>query len=450
MSFWPIPAWQKAVVRYNEVIDNRRPKRVAMMTTTYAAQTVDSLPHYLEAVPAAARQLGGRREDWQVQEVGDGNLNLVFIVKGADRSVVVKQALPYLRCVGESWPLPLDRAWFEYEALVEQARHAPARVPAVHHFDRTMGLVVMEYITPHIILRKGLIRGVVYPLMARHIGEFMADTLFKTSDYHMPAARKKERMALFCQNTQLCKITEDLVFTDPYRQASSNRHTTPQLDDVARSFQNDGPLKLAAQEFKYAFLTRAEAMVHGDLHTGSIMVTETDTRVIDPEFAFYGPIGFDVGAFIANLLLAWCAQPGHASRPGEREQYRRWILDQTEAVWAVFSERFSALWRNRMAEGDGGDAFVPALFQTPAGLSQQALEGVLGRIWQDTVGFAALKMIRRILGLAHVEDMESIPNPDIRAACERHALMLARRMLTDHGCCSTMKQLRAMVEATNS
>jgi 5-methylthioribose kinase len=412
----------------------------------YAAQTVESLSGYLATAPEAARQLGGKPDEWRVKEVGDGNLNLVFIVNGPGGSVVVKQALPYLRCVGESWPLTLERAWFEYEALVEQARHAPALVPAVYHFDRPMGLIVMEYVAPHIILRKGLIRGVVYPHIARHIGEFMAETLFGTSDFCVPAAEKKERMALFCRNTQLCKITEDLVFTDPYREAPLNRHTTPQLDEVARSFQHDGPLKRAAQELKWAFLTRAEAMVHGDLHTGSIMVTESDTRVIDPEFAFYGPMGFDVGAFIANLLLAWCAQPGHESRQGERDEYRRWILDQTEAVWNIFCERFSALWRNRMSEGNGGDAFAPALFTSPAGVGDEALAGVLGHIWQDTVGFAGLKMIRRILGLAHVEDMESITDPDRRAACERQALMLARRMLVEPSCCPDVKSLRAMVE----
>ena len=39
--------------------------------------------------------------------MGDGNLNLVFIVKGPQGGVAVKQALPYVRLVGESWPLPL-------------------------------------------------------------------------------------------------------------------------------------------------------------------------------------------------------------------------------------------------------------------------------------------------------------------------------------------------------
>lgn len=39
-------------------------------------------------------------------EVGDGNLNQVFIVaNAAGERVVLKQALPYLRVAGESWPL---------------------------------------------------------------------------------------------------------------------------------------------------------------------------------------------------------------------------------------------------------------------------------------------------------------------------------------------------------
>ena len=40
--------------------------------------------------------------DWRIREVGDGNLNLVFIVEGPAGGVVVKQALPYVRLVGES------------------------------------------------------------------------------------------------------------------------------------------------------------------------------------------------------------------------------------------------------------------------------------------------------------------------------------------------------------
>jgi 5-methylthioribose kinase len=30
--------------------------------------------------------------------------------------------------------------------------------------------------------------------------------------------------------------------------------------------------------------------------------------VIDPEFAFYGPMGFDLGAILANFFLAYLSQ----------------------------------------------------------------------------------------------------------------------------------------------
>lgn len=49
------------------------------------------------------------------------------------------------------------------------------------------------------------------------------------------------------------------------------------------------------------------------------MVTQTSTQCIDPEFGFYGPIGFDVGAFVGNLLLAYFSQDGHATPKDDRE-----------------------------------------------------------------------------------------------------------------------------------
>lgn len=49
------------------------------------------------------------------------------------------------------------------------------------------------------------------------------------------------------------------------------------------------------------------------------MVTSTSTQVIDPEFSFYGPMGFDIGAFIGNLILAYFSQNGHADDRNDRK-----------------------------------------------------------------------------------------------------------------------------------
>jgi 5-methylthioribose kinase len=391
----------------------------------YRIQSAATLNAYLDALPDVRRRLGGVASDWTTREVGDGNLNLVFIVKGPEGGVAVKQALPYVRLVGESWPLPLSRAHYEHMALMREAALAPGRVPQVLHYDETLALIVMELLEPHIIMRRGMIAGVEYPRFADHISTFMAATLYGTSDMALPAAEKKGLIAAFAGNTALCKITEDLIFTEPYMIAANNRWTSPQLDGIAREFREDRALKVAVSRLKLRFLSSAEALIHGDLHTGSVMVTDEDSRVIDPEFAFVGPMGFDVGAVIANLLLNYFAQAGHEETPGARDAYRAWVLDCTVAVWTQFRAKFLALWR----EDARGDAYPLALF--PADTLEPERQAYMDRLFADTLGFAAAKMIRRILGLAHNVDFEWIKDPDRRAACEVRSLRLAREMMVE-------------------
>ena len=399
------------------------------VASSYAPVDGARLSSILAGLPEVTARLGGEPAKWRVREVGDGNLNLVFIVEGPAGGLVVKQALPYVRLVGKSWPLPLERSWFEYNALVEQARYAPRLVPKIFHFDRQQAMIVMEYLSPHVIMRKGLIRGIEYPRFAADIAEFLAETLFNTSVLAATAAEHKRRLELFARNVELCRITEDLVFTDPYREAPLNRWTRPHLDADKRAFEANSVLKAAAQARKYQFLTDAQALIHGDLHTGSIMLTAEETRVIDAEFAFVGPMGFDVGAVIGNLLLAYFAQEGHEASPGARDAYRAWVLDQVVAVWTGFHDRFLALWR----QAKTGEAYVAGLFTSPQ--DQTALEAerrrFLRALFADTLAFGGLKMIRRIFGLAHVEDLESIADPARRAICERKALELARALVVD-------------------
>lgn len=387
------------------------------------------LRNYLAELPSIAAQLGGPASTWSISEVGDGNLNLVFIVKGTKGGVAVKQALPYVRLVGESWPLPLSRSHYEYLALTHQARLAPGLVPAVLHHDKALALVVMELLEPHIIMRKGLVAGTVYPRFVEQITTFLARTLFRSSDMAVPAAEKKEGIAAFAGNHAMCKITEDLIFTDPYRVAEQNRWTSPWLDATAARFREDLDAHVAISRLKLKFLSSPEALIHGDLHTGSIMVTQGETRVIDPEFAFYGPMGFDIGAVIGNLLMAYLASAGHVRAPGERRDFEAWILQTVENVWMEFSRKFLELWQTEAR----GDAYPTTLFAGAAGAAWLATErrAYMDRLLLDTVGFAAAKIIRRILGLAHNIDFEWIEDPKRRAICEARSLHLARAMLVD-------------------
>ena len=77
------------------------------------------------------------------------------------------------------------------------------------------------------------------------------------------------------------------------------------------------------------------------------MASAESTKVIDSEFAFYGPMGFDVGAIIANFLLAYCAEAGH----GNKQEYRQWLLDVEVGLWEGFSAKFLDCWNKATSPG---------------------------------------------------------------------------------------------------
>ena len=394
----------------------------------YRILDTNTVPAFIGAVPKIRSVLGERTDSWRVREVGDGNLNLVFIVQGAGGSVCVKQALPYVRVAGASWPMTLERAFFEASYYSAVAPYVDGFIPEIYHYDPELYCTTMECLSPHIILRQGLIAGRRYPTVARDIGEYIARACFFTSDLARPFEQKMDGIALFARNKALVRITVDLIFCDPYRFSERNRHTAPQLDEIVSDLRGDGRLKVAAARFGQKFLNEPQALLHGDLHSGSVMVTEDNTRVIDPEFAFYGPIGFDLGAFLGNLLLSWYSQPGHATQEDDRVAYQHWILEQAKNFWESFRRSFMALW----AQNAHGDVLPVSMFPRPeeAVTLEAARSALLDGLFADMLGFGACKMIRRIVGFAHVIDFDRIQDAALRASCEARALTMARTLLT--------------------
>ncbi|WP_028609898.1 S-methyl-5-thioribose kinase [Paenibacillus harenae] len=355
----------------------------------------------------------------QCREIGDGNLNLVFHITdpASGKSLIMKQALPYAKVVGESWPLTLDRARIESEKLILESRYAPGLVPIVYKYDQELALTVMEDLSDHVIMRQGLVAGTRYPQFADDISTFMARTLFFTSDLGMNQQDKKNQVKAFI-NPELCKITEDLIFDDPYTN-SLNNSFDPAIQDAAEALWKDEELHLEVAILREKFLTDGQALLHGDLHTGSVFVTPASTKVIDPEFAFYGPIGFDIGAVIANLLLNFAGQEHWAAGEEQRSSFRRYLTDTVRDVWQLFDKKFRALW-----EEHGVDRIASS---TPT-----YKEYYMKRLLQDAVGFAGCKMVRRIVGLAHVIDIDRIPDAAVREKAQRLALLIGTALIRNN------------------
>mgnify|MGYP001315081709 CR=1 FL=1 len=366
------------------------------------------------------------------REIGDGNLNLVFHIReaGKPKGIILKQALPYAKVVGESWPLTLDRARIESEALIIQGKLAPGLVPKVYEYVPELALTVMEDLSDHVIMRRGLIEGNRYPKFAGHIGEFMARTLFFTSDFGMNQQEKKIQAGRFI-NPELCKITEDLIFDDPYT-VSPNNNYDPGIEAEAAALREDRELHREVARLRYGFLTKGQALIHGDLHTGSIFVTPESTKVIDPEFAYYGPMGFDVGAVLANLLLNAAAQGGRMADRAALRLYRAWLLETVQAVWNEFETRFRALWAEHA---------VDRMFRESG-----YLDIFLQELLQDSFGYTGCKMIRRIVGLAHVADIDGIEDPELRNRARRVALAIGTDLIKRHRKVSSIREMTEIAE----
>lgn len=414
-----------------------------------------SVAGYISSHPPLAAKLGGTPQDWSVKEVGDGNINFVYVVVGPHGSLVVKQALPYIRCVGESWPMSVERANFEAQVLQVEFKLAPEHVPEVLLHDPVMALIAEEYLAPpHIVLRKGLVKGLPYPHLADHISTFLARTLFGTSLLTNTTAQFRPEVAKYCGNVEMCRLTEAVIFTEPYFDVPHNRWTSPQLDEDVKALRGDTQLKVEIAQLKQKFCESAQALLHADLHTGSIMAHPESTKVIDPEFGFYGPMGFDVGAFLGNLLLAYFSQDGHSTVEHPRDSYKAWILETLEKTWELFDAKFRALWtesteaawKGETSEFPAGDAFSPSVFNSPEAL-KAAQDAYMGELLADSLGFAGAKMIRRLVGIAHVEDMDSIADPDVRGRCERKALNCGKALVKQRFALKSISDVLALVKS---
>jgi 5-methylthioribose kinase len=378
---------------------------------TYEFLTADTIGDYIAAHPtlAARVDVGAITE---IDEVGDGNLNLVFIVHDAHGGgVVLKQALPYVRLVGPDWPMTPDRARHEAEALQFHGSLAPALVPEVYLFDAERYILGMEDLSDHRVWRGALNDGLKHEGVAAMMGEYVASVAFGTSIFGMDPEEQK-MIAARSANPELCTITEDLVFTEPYFENGRNSVIDANVKDAAELAADDVMVR-AMGNAKWAFMTHGEALIHADLHTGSVMVRAASgdegpvdsAKAFDSEFAFYGPVAFDLGALWANYTIA----AARATALGEDDR-AEWCLNLCDQTWDSFEESFRRAWPSRRDARVFTDGFG---------------DDLVARWREETWLFAAAKMARRIVGLAKTKDIESLPE-ELREGAARGVLETAR------------------------
>ncbi|WP_066041439.1 S-methyl-5-thioribose kinase [Herbiconiux solani] len=394
----------------------------------------DTVAAYLASRPALATRIDAARIA-SVREVGDGNLNLVFIIHDAVRaSVVLKQSLPHVR-TDPSWPMTRERSAREATVLGQHVLADPGHVPAFYDYDPVHYVLAIENLSDHRVWRNELNEGRAHDYAADELGVYVARTAFATSPLGMDPLEHK-RLIARAVNPELAQITEDLVFTEPYIAHEHNAVLPANEVDVAE-LQADTALVREMGLAKWRFMTTAQSLIHGDLHTGSVFVraavpasgsasasasasaqdarggTPASVRAFDSEFGFVGPTGFDLGALWANFIIA----AARAEALGEPDRAEL-ILTLPGRLWAAFEREYRALWPTRIDPRVWGD---------------EVLEGLLAGIRDDAAIFAAAKAIRRIVGFAKASDIETL-DPVLRERAARSVLRAGRSLaLTRHG-----------------
>ena len=371
-------------------------------------------------------------EDIKVSEIGDGNINYVFRAEDikSKKSVVIKQADKLLRSSGR--PLDVDRNRIEAEVLKFYGEVASDYVPKIYHYDEVMCALTMEDISEYENLRHGLMKKKIYKNFAEDITTFMVNTLISTMDIVMNPWKKKEDVKKYI-NIELCDITEKLVFTDPY---TNHFGTNIVLDEssefVKKEIYDDEELVFEAGKLKYKFMNNPQSLLHGDLHSGSIFVTESKTKVIDPEFAFYGPIGYDLGNVVGNLFFSYI----HSDIVMSDEVEKRAYLNYLETTIAEIVDKFT---------GKFGRAYDEKVID-PMAKNPLYKRWMIASILEDAAGMAGTEVIRRTIGDSKVKEIESIESIEARVYMDKFLILLGKSLIKDRYKIKTGKDYVALID----
>ena len=376
------------------------------------------------------------------EEIGDGNINYVFRVRSriSGKSIIVKQADRLLRSSGR--PLDITRSKREADALRIYAALTPQFIPRIYAYDDTMSVICMEDISYCGNLRKELMAGRPLPAnFAENAASFLANAVFATSDLFLSPEEKKERVKAFI-NPELCAISETLVFSEPYCNGKNRNRITPGNESfIQKMLYNDEALKAEVASLRETFMNKAEALIHGDLHTGSIFIgsragipidtnatsdrnatnepcTEPCMKIIDPEFAFYGPIGYDLGNIIANLYCSLMYAAFSHKKLSAADDFDNFIERIATAIEAL-PQLFTAKALKRCKTVPLSDPLY----------NERYIRRRIAEILADAYGFAGTEIIRRAVGDTKTAEFDAMGQDTRRITMERIIIKTACRLI---------------------
>ena len=308
--------------------------------------TVDTVAEYVREL-----RLFPPDDSLVATEITGGTLNFAFRVTGLASSLFVKQTPGFIKVLGPTAKLSDHRLLIERgayaaweNALTSSEPETLACLPRILNFDEDRMIMVMEDLRFYLPLQDQLESGVVSVIVAHKIGCFLGCVHGKTHSALVSENMKKHFTFKFA-NQELRQLQLDQFFTQPYQKAKG-----------AAPLRSDAEFMEAIDELKAKYrgdILDNLSLCHGDFHSGSVMVeqhkvgssdsvasddSDISVKVIDPEFAIYGPPGLDLGCIISGYVLA-CV---HCAVMGVESEQIRLFHSAVAAVWEAYKSAICA------------------------------------------------------------------------------------------------------------
>lgn len=332
-------------------------------------------------------------EKLEVVDISNG-INLVFLIsfyKNSHPKIVLKQALSFFR-EHKYESISQNRLDAEIQAYEVLHKHIPEQLPQIYYTSKDMKIIIMQYIDGALCLEDLFCYKIKHPTLTKDVAHFLSKSLFHTSSFCLTTPKKKELIDIFNKNSEICALTEMYVFTDSF---PSKKHTT---NHSSKHFLHeilyiDKELQKSILELKYKFMTRSDSLIHGDFKSGCFLLTEKKTYIIDFEFAFVGPFGYDMGSFFYSLIAAAVSHSLYENSLS----YQEWLLDAIIETFEYFESEFKSIF---LLEKNG--VFISAN-NIDATLFDEFRNHIIEEFLQESIAYAAVQMSAKMISLLPIE-----------------------------------------------
>ena len=335
----------------------------------------------------------------EIKQSAEGYVNPIYRIRANDgSSVVLKQVtvIPITReeeekagrTAGNTHDLDAARMRYETAVLIFWNAICEGITPEIYLLDEENCIIVMEDLTDLSLLRFDFARMAKHPQMPEKMGKFFARNLFYSSDLNLTKYRKDGLMKYF--NNPEYRALEPHLF-ETCCIISDERPMPKKTWPMRKTLIENAAVQKRIAGLRYAFTEFPECIIHTDLHASNVMVDETKVKIIDTEFAGFGPIAQDIGRFTASFVLNFFSWYGDDCIHTEQEKadYRDCLLQAIIQIYCSFEMELRKLIADHLDENYN--------------LKRLDVDDYIKRHIDDALAYTALNACSRIAdrGLCH-------------------------------------------------